>query len=183
MKKKLLIVIDMQNDFITGVLGNEACRAVVDPVIKRMERAREEGWNILCTKDIHEENYLETGEGRRLPVPHCIRGSRGSEIIDEIKELAAGWENAKEVFLPESPFEKPAFGSTALSELLRVYDFEEIELIGVCTDICVLSNAIILRSDYPDIEVSVSADCCAGVTEQSHRTALAAMAGCQITIK
>lgn len=183
MNNKLLIVIDMQNDFITGVLGNDACRCVVTPVIDRMKQARAEGWKILCTKDTHEENYLQTGEGKRLPVPHCIRGSQGNDLIDEIKELHAQWHDADEVFLPIHPFEKPAFGSTSLSKELASYDFDEIELIGVCTDICVLSNAIILRSDYPNIEVAVRASCCAGVTPESHDTALRAMAGCQITIR
>lgn len=183
MSNKLLIVIDMQNDFITGVLGNEACRSVVEPVIARMKKARAEGWKILCTKDTHEENYLQTGEGQRLPVPHCIRDSRGGELIDEIKELTKQWQDTDEVFLPIHPFEKPAFGSSALSKELAAYDLDEIELIGVCTDICVLSNAIILRSDYPDIEVAVNASCCAGVTPESHDTALRAMAGCQIDIR
>ncbi len=180
---KLLVVIDMQNDFITGVLGNEECRAVVPKVVERMERARREGWKIICTQDVHEEDYLQTGEGRRLPVEHCIRGSRGAELIDEIKEMKAGWEDRNKVFLPESPLEKNAFGSTKLSVAIRKYDPEEIELIGVCTDICVISNAMILRSDYPDIEVSVDASCCAGVTVQSHNNALSSMEGCQISVK
>ncbi|MDO4793993.1 MAG: isochorismatase family cysteine hydrolase [Filifactor alocis] len=180
---KLLVVIDMQNDFITGVLGNEECRAVVPKVVERMERARREGWKIICTQDVHGEDYLQTGEGRRLPVEHCIRGSLGAELIDEIKEMKAGWEDRDEVFLSESPLEKRAFGSTKLSEVIRKYDPEEIELIGVCTDICVISNAMILRSDYPDIEVSVDASCCAGVTVQSHNNALSSMEGCQIAVK
>ncbi len=182
MKKKVLVVIDMQNDFITGVLGNKECRAVVPKVIDRMKRAKVEGWNIICTKDTHEDNYLETGEGKRLPVKHCIRGTRGAELIDEIKELEKEWRE-QGVFLKESPLEKGAFGSTELSRILATYDIDEIELIGVCTDICVISNAMILRSDFTNIEVAVNSDCTAGVTIESHHNALSAMQSCQITIK
>lgn len=182
MKRKLLLVIDMQNDFITGALGNEECRKVVPHVIERMKYAKEQGWNILCTQDTHGENYLQTGEGRRLPVKHCIKGTKGYELIDEIKALEEAWRHEGEVFLPLNPVEKNAFGSTALSKELGRYQIEEVELIGVCTDICVLSNALILRSDYPDMEVSVNAHCCAGVTPQSHETALNAMEGCQINV-
>lgn len=180
---KILVVIDMQKDFTTGVLGNEECRAVIPAVIERMERARKEGWKILCTQDIHDSDYLSTGEGRRLPVEHCIRGTEGAELIDEIRVLREKWEDYDEVFLPESPLEKNAFGSTRLPEVLRKYAPEEIELIGVCTDICVISNAMILRSSYPDIELSVDARGCAGVTPSSHSTALQSMEGCQINIK
>ncbi len=179
---KILVVIDMQNDFISGVLGNAACLAVVPNVIDRMKRAKAEGWHIICTKDTHEANYLETGEGKRLPVEHCIRGTHGAELIDQIKALQASWRDDA-VFLKENPLEKPAFGSTELSRILRTYDIDEIELIGVCTDICVISNAMILRSDFPNIEVSVNADCTAGVTLKSHQTALRAMQSCQIGIK
>lgn len=179
---KILVVIDMQNDFITGVLGNDECRAVVPKVLERMERARREGWKIICTQDVHGEDYLTTGEGKRLPVKHCIRGSRGAALIDEIERMQKEWAG-EQVFLAESPFEKNAFGSTKLSEMLGKYEPEEIELIGVCTDICVISNAMIMRSDYPNIEVSVDASCCAGVTVQSHDNALASMTGCQITVK
>ncbi len=181
MKKKVLVVIDMQNDFITGVLGNKECVEVVANVINRMKRAKEEGWHIICTKDTHEEDYLKTGEGKRLPVKHCIRGTEGAELIDEIKALEKEWEE-ESVFLTESPLEKSAFGSTELSRILSTYDINEIELIGVCTDICVISNAMILRSDFPNIEVSVNSNCTAGVTVESHKNALNAMKGCQIGI-
>ncbi len=183
MKIRLLLVIDMQNDFITGALGNDECRAVVPKVIARMEQARKDGWKIICTQDIHEDNYLETGEGRRLPVEHCLRGTNGAELIDEIEEFMTRYDDHHELFLSESPFEKSAFGSTDLSNALKKYDIEEIELIGVCTDICVISNAMILRSDYPEIEVSVNQQCCAGVSPESHKNALMAMQGCQINIK
>ncbi len=183
MKKKVLVVIDMQNDFITGVLGNKQCMAVVPNVIKRIERAKKEGWRIICTKDTHEENYLETGEGKRLPVKHCIRGTHGVELIDEIKALQDKWSDADSVFLKESPFEKSAFGSTELSRILASYDIDEIELIGVCTDICVIANAMILRSDFSNIEISVNSGCTAGVTLESHQNALKAMNSCQIAIK
>lgn len=179
--KKLLLVIDMQNDFITGVLGNEGCKRVVPNVIKRMERAKAEGWKILCTKDTHEENYLNTGEGQRLPVPHCIRGTLGAELIPEILELEEKWKE-DDVFMEINPVEKSAFGSTELSRKLESYDFDEIEIIGVCTDICVISNAMILRSDYPDIRLTVNSSCCSGVTYESHQRALGAMKSCQVEI-
>lgn len=180
---KILVVIDMQKDFTTGVLGNEECRAVIPHVMERMERARREGWKIICTQDTHEANYLSTGEGRRLPVEHCIRGTEGAELIAEIQDLKEKWEDYDEVFLPESPIEKNAFGSSELPKVLQKYEPEEIELIGVCTDICVISNAMILRSSYPDIELSVDASCCAGVTTASHDTALNSMEACQIRVK
>lgn len=180
---KILVVIDMQKDFTTGVLGNEECRAVMPHVMRRIERARKEGWKIICTQDIHDKNYLSTGEGRRLPVEHCIRGTEGAELITEIEELRTKWDDYHEVFLPESPLEKNAFGSTELAKVLEKYQPEEIELIGVCTDICVISNAMILRSSYPDIELSVDASCCAGVTTASHDTALNSMEACQISVK
>ncbi len=180
--KKILVVIDMQNDFITGSLGNDACKAVVPNVLKRMKTARKEGWHIICTKDVHEDNYLETGEGRRLPVKHCIRGTEGAELIDEIKNLEDEWNNYSEVFLKESPLEKSTFGTMELAKVLAGYEIEEIEIIGVCTDICVISNAMILRSAFPDIEVSVNEICCAGVTDGSHANALKAMEACQINI-
>lgn len=178
---KLLLVIDMQNDFIDGVLGNAECQAIVPKVIARMKQAHEDGWKILCTADTHEQDYLQTGEGTRLPVAHCIRGTHGAELIEDIKLLERTF--SAQTFLPEHPYEKPAFGSSALSRTLKAYDFDEIEIVGVCTDICVLSNAIILRSDHPDIALSVNASACAGVTPQSHRIALEAMRGCQITIR
>lgn len=180
---KILVVIDMQKDFTTGVLGNQQCKDVIPSVMERMERARREGWKIICTQDIHDKNYLSTGEGRRLPVEHCIRGTEGAELIDEIQSLEQSWADYHEVFLPESPLEKNAFGSTELAKVLEKYKPEEIELIGVCTDICVISNAMILRSSYPDIDLSVDAACCAGVTPTSHNTALSSMEGCQISVK
>ncbi len=182
MENRILVVVDMQNDFTSGALGNPECAAVVPYVMERMERARKEKWRIICTKDMHEENYLETGEGRRLPIRHCIRGSRGSELIDEIEALKEKWEDYETVFLAENPIEKNAFGSMELSRILSKYQPAEIELIGICTDICVISNAMILRSDFPDIEVSVNASCCAGVTPESHSNALLAMEACQIRI-
>lgn len=177
--KKLLLVIDMQNDFITGVLGNDKCREVVKPVIKRIQDAIAEGFKILCTKDTHESNYLKTGEGKRLPVEHCIRNTEGWEIIDEIKNLKALYQDS---FLDIDPFCKFSFGSTELSKELEKYDFNQIEIIGVCTDICVISNAIVLRSDYPEIDIFVNSSCCAGVSVESHNIALAAMKACHISI-
>ncbi len=182
MKEKILVVIDMQNDFITGALSNEECKKVTSAVINRMRAAKKEGFKIICTKDVHEKNYLTTGEGKRLPIEHCIRGSYGSELIDEIKELEEKWKK-EEVFLKESPLEKSAFGSIELVRILEKYDISDIEIIGVCTDICVISNAMILRSAFTESRVSVNKKCVAGVTAESHEIALEAMRGCQIEIK
>lgn len=168
--KRILVVIDMQNDFITGSLGTGEAARIMDPVIEKLNRARREGREILFTQDTHADNYLETAEGRHLPVKHCIRGTVGWELADGLR-------------LPgEKAFEKPTFGSMELAEYLRASEAEEIEFIGVCTDICVISNVLLAKACLPEARISVDASCCAGVTPQSHQTALAAMKMCQIEI-
>ena len=139
------------------------------------------GERILFTRDTHGADYLHTREGRNLPVPHCIRGTEGWEIIPQLQEYAA------------HPIDKPTFGSTVLGELLKAQDedlrrqgkpgVEKVTLIGVCTDICVLSNALLVKAFLPEAEIVVEAGCCAGVTPQAHRTALEAMKACQITVQ
>lgn len=169
----ILIVVDMQNDFIDGALGTAEAVAIVSRV---EEKIRGFQGRVIFTRDTHLENYLETQEGRNLPVPHCIRGSAGWELCPQLKPLCK-----------EPPIDKPTFGSRELGERLLEADREEairsVTLVGLCTDICVISNAMIVKACLPEVPVTVDAACCAGVTPESHRTALAAMKMCQINIE
>lgn len=175
-EKKFLIVVDMQNDFIDGVLGTKEARAIVPAVIARIEAARAAGEIIIATLDTHGENYMETPEGRKLPVPHCIKGTLGWHIRDEIAK-------ACDVCVS---VEKPTFGSVRLPGLIRDFAGDagkiSIELIGLCTDICVVSNALLLKAHFMDADISVRRSCCAGVTPEKHEAALETMASCQIDI-
>ena len=171
--KRLLVAVDMQVDFVTGALGTPEAQAIVEPVCRKIRKAREEGVQVVFTMDTHKENYLETQEGRHLPVPHCIQGTAGWQLIPELRELARDC-----VQLP-----KPTFGSMTLARLAEREQVEEVELIGLCTDICVISNALLLKAALPEIPIFVDASCCAGVTPESHANALKAMAMCQIQIE
>lgn len=172
MEKKLLVVIDMQNDFITGALGNPECAAVVPNVVKKVDACLKKGQDVVYTADTHDKNYLRTQEGRKLPVEHCIKPSEGWQLIPQLqdKKLLRG-------------FEKNTFGSTELAEWIQEMQYTQVELIGVCTDICVISNAMVIKAFNPEAEISVDAACCAGVTAASHENALAAMKACQIRIE
>ncbi len=170
--KKLLIVVDMQNDFVTGVLGSKDAKRIVPNVVKKVQEAKKQGVDIIFTQDTHKENYMETQEGKKLPVPHCMKGTKGWEIIPELAEIA------KECLC----LEKPAFGCATMVHKTVRKKYEQIELVGVCTDICVISNAIIMKTALPEAEICVDASCCAGVTPESHENALQAMKMCQITI-
>ena len=169
---KVLIVVDMQKDFIDGALGTREAEAIVPAVVKKM---KEFDGLILATRDTHDADYLDTQEGKKLPVAHCIRNTAGWELHPEIAGL-----------LKEAPIDKPSFGSIALGERLYVLSkkekIEEITLVGLCTDICVISNAMILKAYLPEVPVLVDAACCAGVTPESHGQALEAMRMCQIQI-
>ena len=181
---KILIVVDMQNDFIDGPLGTSEAVAIVDGVVKRIEDSTNE--LILFTKDTHQEDYLETPEGKKLPVVHCIEGTTGWEINEKILQAWKG--NKSTVRLPDlenNTFNKPVFGSIDLVDFLISYPepIDEIEILGVCTDICVISNAIMIKNTLPDVKVSVNGKCCAGVTPQSHQEALNVMGMCQIDIE
>ena len=168
--KKALVVVDMQVDFITGALGNEQCRAIVPNVAAKVKSAQESGTDLIFTMDTHGEDYLDTQEGKNLPVPHCIRGTEGWQIIPELKDAAD--QSGKKV-------EKDTFGSMDLGRYLSEAGYEEAELVGVCTDICVISNAMTMKAFAPEMVIAVDAACCAGVTPESHRTALKAMKSCQ----
>lgn len=166
---KVLAVIDMQTDFITGSLGNEAAQNIVPRVKEKVENYK---GRVIFTRDTHNENYLDTSEGENLPVVHCVKDTPGWEICDELKEYA------------KETLDKETFGSLKLAEILKEEEnISEIELCGLCTDICVISNAMILKAAFPEVKITVDASCCAGVSEKSHQTALAAMKGVQIEIK
>lgn len=165
--KKTLIVIDMQKDFIDGSLGTKEAVSIVDKVKQKIKQYKEAEEQIIYTRDTHPENYLETREGKYLPVVHCVKGSEGWLIPEELR--VEGCE----------VIDKPSFGYTGWEK----YDFEEIEIIGLCTDICVVSNALMLKALYPEIKITVDASCCAGVTVESHKAALLTMKMCQIEIR
>lgn len=172
--KNVLVVVDMQNDFVDGALGTKEAEAIVDRVAAKI--AGFEG-RIYATLDTHGEDYLETAEGKKLPVSHCIRGTKGWQLNEKVQSALSerGYEAV----------EKPTFGSLALVERLRELKEQEeirVELAGLCTDICVVSNALLLKANFPEMEISVDASCCAGVTPQTHGAALETMKMCQIDI-
>lgn len=171
--KTALVVIDMQNDFITGVLGNNECRSIVPQVVQRVREAVDEKSDIIFSQDTHQENYSFTQEGRKLPIPHCIQDTDGWKIIPELEEMAVQ---------SGIIFTKDTFGSTSIAEYIKEQKYDEVELIGVCTDICVISNAMIIKAFAPEVEISINESCCAGVTPQSHQIAIEAMKACQINI-
>ena len=171
--RKSLIVIDMQNDFIDAALGTKEAVSIVENVKEKIRSFPVE--DVIATMDTHGEDYMQTQEGKNLPVMHCIRGTDGWKIRPDIAELLTG----------AKIYEKPTFGSTALAaDLKELSEKEEIELelVGLCTDICVVSNALLLKASMPEVKISVDAACCAGVTPESHKNALEAMKMCQIKV-
>ena len=160
----------MQNDFIDAALGTKEAEAIVPSVIEKIKKYESEGGLIIYTKDTHFDDYLSTREGRHLPVPHCIKGTVGHDIPDEILR-------GHDII-----FEKLTFGSVELVDYLKGVDFDEVELIGLCTDICVVSNALLIKAAFPEKEVSVDSSCCAGVTPDTHNAALTTMKMCQINV-
>lgn len=175
---KILVVIDMQNDFIDGALGTKEAVSIVPKVVEKIKGF--EG-KVFYTRDTHEVNYLETQEGKKLPVRHCIRNSRGWELHPEIEALR-----------DSAPVDKPSFGSIELGYALKDYMMEQevlgsgqaesVTITGLCTDICVISNAMIIKAMFPELPVIVDSSCCAGVTPESHANALEAMRMCQIEV-
>jgi nicotinamidase-related amidase len=164
--KKTLIVVDMQNDFIDMALGTKEAVAIVPKVKEKIRQYAQNGHEILYTRDTHREDYLDTPEGKNLPVPHCIRGTKGWEIADGLYV-----EGSKII-------DKPNFGWPHWDR----ETLEEVELVGLCTDICVISNALIIKAMFPNAQVTVDSACCAGVTPQTHEAALSAMKMCQINV-
>ena len=172
--ERYLIVVDMQKDFVDGALGTAEAQAIVGRVAEKI--AAHQG-PVVFTQDTHQPDYLETQEGKNLPVEHCIEGTEGWRIIPELRPFA------------EAPgatvLTKPTFGSTQLAETLaaRRAEIGEIELIGLCTDICVVSNALLLKAFMPEVQISVDSACCAGVTPEKHEAALETMRSCQIRVR
>lgn len=172
---KYLIIIDMQNDFVTDALGTAEARAMAPSLCSY---ARQFEGKVMFTQDTHHEDYLSTQEGKFLPVAHCIEGSEGWKVIPELKDV---------LDRAEAVFRKPAFGSLELArELLRRYeegDVDAVEFVGVCTDICVVSNALLVKAFLPEVPVTVLASLCAGVTPEKHEAALETMRSCQIEVR
>lgn len=167
---KYLIVVDMQNDFTTGSLGSPHAAAIIPNVV---EKVKSYDGTVIFTRDTHGPDYMQTQEGKKLPVVHCVKDTEGWEICDALKPFAG------------QVIDKITFGSVDLPRILSRSDepIDEIELCGLCTDICVISNAMILKAAFPEVPISVDAACCAGVTMESHNTALNAMRAVQIDIK
>lgn len=172
--RRILVVVDMQKDFIDGSLGTKEAQAIVPSVVAKMKSYNKS--DIYLTRDTHSENYLDTAEGKKLPVVHCVEGSDGWQLQAEIEALAE----------PDHIINKPAFGSMTLMEQLKAENEKEtleIELVGLCTDICVVSNALLLKAAMPENNIRVDSSCCAGVTPQSHEAALTTMRMCQIEVE
>ncbi len=164
--KKTLIVVDMQNDFIDMALGTKEAVEIVPKVKAKIKQYAEKGDEIIFTRDTHGEDYLDTPEGKKLPVPHCIRGTKG-------------WEIAQGLYVDGCKIiDKPNFGWPNWKE----ETLEDVELVGLCTDICVVSNALIIKALFPNANVKVDSNCCAGVTPESHNAALVTMQMCQIDV-
>ncbi len=177
---KLLVVVDMQNDFLTGALKNDDGVKVIPYIKEKLEKADKD--TIVCfTRDTHFEDYPETEEGKNLPVKHCLYGTDGWQITDELNPLKDGKTLPKGTYI----FDKYTFGSQQFAAFLseNAAKIEEIELVGVCTDICVISNAILAKATLPNVPIYVDEAGCAGVTPESHRTAIEAMKACHIHIK
>ncbi len=176
MANRYLVVVDMQHDFVSGSLGTPEAQAIVAGVAAH---ARAFEGTVVFTRDTHQKDYLQTQEGRNLPVVHCIEGTPGWELTPELEAVRA--ERAAQVF------DKPTFGSVELVWWLAEQNAEEpikgIELVGLCTDICVVSNALLIKAHFPEVPVSVRADLCAGVTPESHAAALATMRSCQVDVQ
>lgn len=174
MSQRVLVVIDMQNDFITGSLGTKEAQAIVEKVCRKIQGFDGE---VLFTLDTHGPDYLETQEGRLLPVAHCIKGTPGWELEPRVRALCK-----------TTPIEKPTFGSTGLADVLQakhIYGggLDEVVFVGLCTDICVVSNALLVKARLPEVPLTVDASCCAGVTPEAHQHALAVLRSCLITVE
>lgn len=169
-KKKLLVVVDMQNDFIDGSLGTDAACAVVERVCKKLD-----DWDgrVCFTMDTHYEDYPETIEGAHIPVPHCISDTPGWRLNQSVEAR----KNADSFVVY-----KESFGTTDLINIVNMLEIEQVQLVGVCTDICVISNALLLRSSCPQIQISVDASCCAGTTPENHAIALVIMRQCCVDV-
>ncbi len=168
--KGLIVAVDMQNDFVSGALGSPEAQAIL-PAVRDL--LSENGREIVFTQDTHGEDYFETQEGKLLPVLHCVKGTKGWEIVPELASSARG----------TKIFEKGAFGSVRLAEYVKEGGFDDVMLCGVCTDICVVSNALLIKAFCPETTVRVKAEACAGTSRANHEAALSTMRSCQIIIE
>lgn len=170
---KLMVVVDMQNDFVTGCLGSNEAKEIVGKMVDTLNNY---DGDIVFTRDTHFSDYMETMEGKKLPVIHCLKDSEGWQIIPELKEFSER-ENVK-------IFDKLTFGSTELADYIKENEdkYDEIKLVGVCTDICVISNAMLIKANVPNKKIIVDSSLCAGVSKQSHDNALKAMQVCHIDV-
>jgi nicotinamidase-related amidase len=169
--KNVLVVVDMQKDFIDGALGTKEAVLIVDNVAETIKSFDGE---IVFTRDTHFDNYMETQEGKNLPVPHCIKDTEGWQLDKKLEVIKTS---------DMKVFDKLTFGSVELADYLKtVKDLESVTLIGLCTDICVISNALLIKANLPEVKISVIEKCCAGVTPESHKNAIEAMKMCQIEI-
>ena len=168
--KKILVIVDMQNDFVNGALGTKEAEAILPAVRERAEEFRAAGGEVVFTRDTHGENYLSTQEGRRLPVPHCIRGTHGWELAEGLYRDG------------EKIFDKPSFGSVELAAYIRDGKYDEAEFVGVCTDICVVSNVLLAKAYAPEMPIRVRVSCCAGTSPEAHADAVDTMRSCQAEI-
>lgn len=175
--RNILIVVDMQKDFVTGALASAEAQAILPKVKEKIEVYDRAGKEIIFTRDTHREDYMQTNEGKHLPVPHCIKGTDGWQICAELTDgITSEYKTV----------DKPTFGFLGWKDVLASETADgsdlDIEMIGVCTDICVVSNALILKALYPEATVRVDAGCCAGVTPEAHAAALATMRSCQVDV-
>lgn len=169
--RRALIVVDVQNDFVDGALGSKEAQAIIPAVKAKIEKYDKSGREILFTRDSHDGDYLYTSEGRKLPIKHCIMGTRGHRIVDGLET-----HNSRHI-------DKSTFGYTGWAEVLDMLgDPDSIEMIGLDTDICIVTNALIIKTLNPDIEITVDASCCAGSTPEKHRAALEVLKSCQIEV-
>jgi nicotinamidase-related amidase len=184
---RVLVVVDVQKDFVDGALGSIAAQSIIPHMRERIRDYADGETLILFTKDTHEENYLETFEGVRLPVEHCVRGTPGWSLVKDISTLADGYSNFliySDEEVVRSRILKETFGSIKLCEILKKYESEitDVTFMGFCTDICVISNALMVRAYLPDTRIIVDASCCAGSTLEKHLAALEVMKSCQIDV-
>ena len=172
---KALVVIDMQNDFVDGALGSAEAKGIVGKVVEKIRKCKEEGYMIYATQDTHDKYYMESQEGERLPVVHCIKGTHGWEIVSEVHR-----EIDEHLY---QTYEKSVFGCVPLARALaRKGKLEEIEVVGVCTDICVISNVLLFKSFMPEVRIVVDSSCCAGSTVEKHKEALSVLKSCQVDV-
>jgi nicotinamidase-related amidase len=181
--KTLLVVVDMQNDFVDGTLGSKEAKSIVPNVMSLIKQhMTDKDSELWFTMDTHSKNYLETNEGKHLPVEHCINLTKGWELYPEIQQTLDTWVASKQDKFSTNIIRKNTFGSLEFAQRYIFADFDKIIFCGLCTDICVVSNALITKANVPEKEIEVYADCCAGTTKEKHEAALDVMESCHITV-